>query len=192
MNSSYDEEEEFNVNPFRSSSNPASGDDPFYTNPATAPPRDQAPAWSQQADVLAPYAASQAPYATQQPLQQQPLQPDPNSGMIGTMHPPPLQQPYPTHPTGTPWTAQPSSQIPTAAPRAGLSGTMDQRLDPTQHATTSGSLWYRCTSCFRIEGYQPYFDLDTSVFAQRVQASLRIWWQPDVFRTTFLKEDKPD
>jgi hypothetical protein len=67
---------------------------------------------------------------------------------------------------------------------------MDRRQD--EIPGTSPSLLHRCTSCFRIEGYQPYFDLDTNEFVQRLQASVTAWWQPDVFRTAFLRDEKPD
>jgi hypothetical protein len=73
-----------------------------------------------------------------------------------------------------------------------LSGAMDRRHDPDEVQGSGGSWLHRCTSCFRLEGYQPYFDLDTSDFMQRLQASVTVWWQHDTFRTAFLSEDKPD
>jgi protein YIPF1/2 len=184
MPSSLDDEDEFSVNPFRTSAggiamtstappNRPAADDPFYSHPPSQQQQQQQsapqgpPQWSQQA------SAPSAPTATG---------PDPHSGMTGSfspmMAPAPPQQP-------TPIQQQASQQQ-----QQYLSGTMDRRHDEIQ--STHVSWLYRCTSCFRIEGYQPYFDLDTAEFLQRFQASLTVWWQPDGFRTTFLREDKPD
>lgn len=149
-------------------SNQPAAEDPFYSHPPQQPSAPQGPPqWSQQAPA--------GTTSTGMPL---PTAPDPQSGMTGSFSPmmatpPPQQQPAPQ---------QSQQQY--------LSGTMDRRHD--EIPSTNVSWLYRCTSCFRIEGYQPYFDLDTSEFLQRFQASLTVWWQPDAFRTTFLREDKPD
>jgi hypothetical protein len=183
MPSSLDDEDEFSVNPFRTSAggiamtstappNQPAADDPFYSHPTSQQQQQHQsapqgpPQWSQQA------SAPSAPTASG---------PDPHSGMTGSFSP--MMAPAPPQPT-------PIQQQQASQQQQYLSGTMDRRHDEIQ--STNVSWLYRCTSCFRIEGYQPYFDLDTAEFLQRFQASLTVWWQPDGFRTTFLREDKPD
>jgi hypothetical protein len=193
MRSSFDEEDEFAINPFRTGGGGASSsatnqqpDDPFYSHPQQTSAPQGPPQWSLQPP--APPHQQQQQQQQQQPLPLQapqwsapatPLQPDPNSGMTGSFSPgvvPPAQPP------GTMRSQQ----------QQHLSGTMNRRHDPDEIHGTNPSWLHRCTSCFRIEGYQPYFDLDTSDFMQRFQASVTVWWQHDAFRTAFLNEDKPD
>lgn len=185
MNSSYDSDDGFGANPFRSDSGSS--------------------------DLLGTPNVQQQPQQQQQ-RQYSLTSPDPQSGMVGSFELPP---PTPTFqqqqqqqafggmmsPQQQPMMSQqgqpPQQQYP-------LSGTMDQNVNKspaassassgmyqsTMDSTTPGSTpigwWRRCTSCFRLEGYQPYFDLDTVHVAQRIMCALTKFWQPDQFRTAVV------
>jgi protein YIPF1/2 len=186
MPSSLDDEDEFSVNPFRTNAATTGGIAMTSTAPMSQPASED-PFYSHPPNVQQQQQQSAAPQGPPQWSQQAPAPPqggpDPHSGMTGSFSPMMATAP-PLPPTTT--TQQQSSQQ-----QQYLSGTMDRRHDEVQ-STNNASWLHRCTSCFRIEGYQPYFDLDTAEFLQRLQASLTVWWQKDGFRTTFLREDKPD
>jgi hypothetical protein len=102
-----------------------------------------------------------------------PFSPDPNSGMIGS-----LQPLY-------------SDQQQQHQHQPNLSGPMDsaQQPKPKQDhqvfSTPFGPL-NRCLACFRLDGYQPYFDLDTADIVGRLRASVTQFHCPDLFRNTIV------
>jgi len=150
------------------------------------------------ADLLGPSPASAAqppsqaqPYPMQQQQQQQPTaaspmfqQPDPHSGMVGSFNLPqsPPQQQQQQNPVY-------------------LSGQMDQTVNQGQRGGAGGApgggeipstpfgMWQRLMSCFRIEGYLPYFDVDTRQVGDRISAALLRFLQPDYFRTNVIGEE---
>ena len=78
-----------------------------------------------------------------------------------------------------------------------LSGSMDQGGAPAGKPASSAEIpstpigpCSRLTSCFRLEGYQPYFDLDTTDVQHRLMASLTQFWLPDQFRTVVIGDTK--
>jgi hypothetical protein len=93
------------------------------------------------------------------------------------MQPPPLQQSMPM-----------------------LSGTMDRRQDrqqpnpqpPTPNTLEAFSTPFgplnRCLSCFRLDGYRPYFDVDTIHVGSRLKAAVTMFHLPDYFRTNVVGE----
>ena len=187
-------DDDFNApNPFRSGG--ASSNDTDLLGPsAGAPPQQQQlqqPPPLQQQAYAAPPPQQQQQYPPQQhPQQQQFQQPDPNSGMVGNFQMPPQTPPH--------LQQQQQQQQP-----YGLSGQMDQNVNrsPQQQQQRGGGAgggeisstpfgyWQRCTSCFRIEGYLPYFDVDTRQVADRFAASLFRFLQPDYFRTSVIGDD---
>jgi hypothetical protein len=122
------------------------------------------------------------------PMQQQ--QPDPYSGMTGTLDPTPPPQP------------PQQQQQPTATDPSLWSGAMDQRGAPVESygggngnapgaaeiASTPFSVlsWRSWVACFQIQAYQPYFDVDTVNVTERLKASLLQFYQPDQFRTAVV------
>jgi Yip1 domain len=138
-------------------------------------------------------------------------QPDPISGMVGSVYvqpsfppnqsswldqQPPMQQPQPS------WhTSQPD-----------MSGTMDNRLSPnnSRHSQSmtygsdgvpnGGALppntpwysWRRCFACTRIDAWAAYFDVDTAHIQHRLMASLTKFHERDQFRTAVLGDAHQD
>lgn len=100
------------------------------------------------------------------------MQPDPSSGMTGV---PPQTQ----------------SIAPAVVQQPVLSGAMDTRQAPaaaTEVFSTPFSSVNRCLSCFRLDGYMPYFDFDTIHIYARIKASLTQFHLPDQFRTNVVGE----
>ena len=88
------------------------------------------------------------------------------------------------------------------------SGAMDQRAAAVESygsgATNPGSGaeirsspfsnfgWGTCISCFKMESYSQYFDVETSDVVERLKASLLKFWLPDQFRTSVVGDCKTD
>ena len=175
MNSSYNDE--FAPNPFRSGS-------------------QQQP---NQQNVLAQQVELQQ---NQQGFQNPPpppssaFQPDPYSGMTGTMdipeslnRSPGLQQ-------------QPISNDPSQ-----WSGAMDQRAAPVESYGAGGTNpasggapsspfsqfgWRSCVSCFNLESYAQYFDVESVDVTERLKASVFKFWLRDQFRTAVVGDSKTE
>ena len=44
------------------------------------------------------------------------------------------------------------------------------------------SRWQACMSCFRMDTYMAYFDVDTADISARIQGAVLLFYQPDKFR----------
>lgn len=164
------DDDDFAPNPFRSSNE--------NNNDFLGPPNPPAPA----------PAARNMNYVNQQ-------QPDPYSGMTGSVSPVqrPLQEPQESY------TPDPSL----------WSGTMDERAVMVEHyggkqgrgqtmmpdgSGTANTEFTRFhffslnswVACFRLDAYQKYFNVDTIDVAERLKASLFKFHQPDQFRTAVV------
>ena len=79
-----------------------------------------------------------------------------------------------------------------------LSGPMDRRQDQSQQPSQSEVFSTpfgpvnRCLSCFRLDGYRPYFDLDTIHVYSRLKAALTQFHLPDHFRTVVVGNPQAD
>ena len=177
MNSSYDDE--FAPNPFTDNSNPLQqGNDGFY-NAGSSGNNNNAMSGSNQ--------------------------PDPFSGMTGTMDIP--ESPPHQHPnTGYPQSSS-MQQQPPSSPQDPMkwSGAMDQRAAPTENygGTTNvnqgppqpqGSIfgWRNCLSCFQMSSYFQYFDVETQDIVDRLKASILQFHLPDQFRTSVVGDYKTE
>ncbi|GKY98601.1 hypothetical protein MPSEU_000816800 [Mayamaea pseudoterrestris] len=70
-----------------------------------------------------------------------------------------------------------------------LSGPMERRQEsapPPEVFSTPFASVNRCLSCFRLDGYRPYFNLDTVHVYARIKAALTQFHLPDHFRTVVV------
>lgn len=131
-------------------------------------------------------------------------QPDMYSGMTG-----PLDIPdSPPHPSSTISAGLQQHQPSLAHDPAQWSGAMDQRAAPVENYGAGGSTapnagssvmasfsqfgWGTCLSCFSLDSYTQYFDLETTDILDRVMASLLKFWMPDQFRTSVVGDCKTE
>jgi len=125
-------------------------------------------------------------------------QPDPYSGMTGSMDMPlpstPQQPPpLPNH--------QQQQQQHVSPDPALWSGAMDQRAPAVENYASTGAngrngqiestpfnffSWRSWVACCSVEAYSQYFDVDTADVAERLKASLLKFHQPDQFRTAVV------
>mmetsp|Transcript_19112 Transcript_19112/g.41102 ORF Transcript_19112/g.41102 Transcript_19112/m.41102 type:complete len:360 (+) Transcript_19112:92-1171(+) len=136
-------------------------------------------------------------------------QPDPFSGMTGTMDLPesPPQQQQPRQPQFQQQQSQQQMPPPTPPGQdpASWSGTMDQRASTTENyggttttTTQPGAApqsifgWRSCLACFRLESYFQYFDMETTDITARLKASLLQFHLPDQFRTAVVGDVATD
>ena len=202
------DDDPFASNPFRSSGATATTsdpNDPFYSHPLSTPPSSASsaappprsssvegpPLWSTAAAATPATAPVSSPPPQWGAPSRQQQQPDPHSGMMGS---------FPPSLSSVPLQASTTAAA-TSAMSTTLSGTMDAAAatrggygSSNEEISSTPFGWFqRCASCFKLDGYRPYFDFDTTDIAQRLQASLTLWWQPDGFRTNFLGDGiKPD
>lgn len=170
MNFNNNDDDEFAPNPFRSGNQ--SND--FLGSPNPSVPTTTAPATT--------------------PPTMNYNQPDPYSGMTGTIDMTPQQQPQ-----------QLPQQKMTSSPDPSLwSGAMDQRAAAVEHYGGAGTnsnpmngqavqstpfnffSWKSWVACCRVDAYKQYFDVDTADVTDRLKASLFKFHEPDQFRTAIV------
>jgi hypothetical protein len=152
--------------------NSTAGDDgDFPPNPFRATTtQEQQQQQQQQTDFFSTQAPAQAqPAAFAQPPMQQQQQQQPVMQQ---------QQQYAPQPVATPMysTAQPAYTTPPPVPQ----GTMDNANTGIPNAPQSRMA--ACMSCFRLETYLAYFDVDTVDIMDRLKYSILYFYKPDKFR----------
>jgi hypothetical protein len=177
MNSSYDDDDEFGPNPFRTGSGSHDENDLLGTpNPSPPPPPDP---FAPQNHLTMQHQAA---------MQQQRQTPDPNSGMTGNFQLPPpapqavARQASPQYLTGT----MDQKAAVSASGQNNYGGTSERDVPSTPFSIFS---WRGCLSCFRLDTYGRYFDVDTADVAARVRGSLTQFFLPDQFRTAVVGDD---
>jgi protein YIPF1/2 len=186
MNSSYDDGDEFAPNPFRSFGGSTGG-------------QQQQQQQQQQGDFFsASNNNAPSPVMVNQALNQ----PDPYSGMTGAMdfnQQMQQQQQLQMQQQQQQMMMQQEQQN-----AANWTGAMDSRAAPVENyggSTMAGGgapgsevpstpfsifSWRGCMSCFRLDSYGQYFNMDTIDITQRLKSSLTQFWQPDQFRTAIV------
>ena len=72
---------------------------------------------------------------------------------------------------------------------SGGAGMMQGTMDDPNAQSTPTSYWGMCMSCFRLETYQAYFDIDTVDVRQRMVAAMTHFHQPQFFRDQVVGAD---
>ncbi|KAL7559744.1 hypothetical protein ACA910_002737 [Epithemia clementina (nom. ined.)] len=132
-------------------------------------------------------------------------QPDPYSGMTGTMDGIPDSTPLSHNSSGLQQQHNQQQQQPSMAhDPTQWSGAMDHRAAPVENygapaadansgmAHSSKFGWRACLLCFNLDSYTQYFDIETADIVERLKASLFKFWMPDQFRTSVLGDCKTD
>lgn len=159
MNSSAGDNSEFPENPFRSTAN--------------QPSIQQGDA---QQTSLNQFYANEAPQVVPQPTQQPPQQSIPM----------PAVQPQQFTHMATP---QPQSSAPYTQPApVNQPSVQNQTVSANNNNENVVPLsrWQICMSCFKIETYIAYFDIDTNDFFDRIKHSLLFFYLPDKFRSEVI------
>lgn len=119
-------------------------------------------------------AATPAPAAFAQPVvqQQQPA-------MQQQQFAPQQQQPVYAQPAPAPYNGAP------AAPTGQMNANAAQQ--PAQM-----SRWETCMSCFKMETYTAYYDVDTQDIADRLKYSILYFYHPDKFRCEVVGAARTD
>jgi protein YIPF1/2 len=190
MNSSYDDGDEFAPNPFRSFGGGSSGQQQQQQQPGDF------------------FSASNTNAPSSVMVNQALNQPDPYSGMTGAMdYNQQMHQQHQMQQQQQMMMQQQQQQMQQQQQNAAnWTGAMDSRAAPVENyggATLAGGAgggsggeipstpfsifsWRGCLSCFRLDSYGQYFNMDTIDIAQRLKSSLTIFWQPDQFRTAIV------
>ena len=158
MNFSVSDDDEFAPNPFRSNN----GSNDFLGSPnPPAPAPAMSMNYNNQPDPYSGMTGSLPPSTPSQlPNQQQQLSPDPSS-----------------------WSGTMDQRAP-AVENYGASGTRNNgQVESTPFNFFSLNSWIACCT---VDAYSKYFDLDTADVVERLKASLLKFHQPDQFRTAVV------
>jgi len=172
MNSTTGEDGNFPENPFRSTLD--SAPDPMGTS---APIPGATQVHAQQIPQQDQFFSNQAPAFAQPPA---PMQHQPN----------PMVQQQPQYQQTQPM-AMAQGQTPYTQPSpASFQPTAQSGMSPSD--TPQMSRWQLCTSCFKMETYMAYFDIDATDIYRRLKYSILYFYLPDKFRSEVIGVARTD